>query len=136
MRPPLPPPPLAPPPLPAQCRPASCATPRREAFEGPLAIDLGNLMACDISPLDAAAFEGGPAATDEACHRLAQTIFQSLAARLFALPSEAAPVGRIAQLPPPTTVLPREKPIPKARPPTKWEVFAQVSGGRREGEGW
>jgi regulator of ribosome biosynthesis len=48
--------------------------------------------------------------------------------RLFALPSEAAAVGRVAQLPPPTTVLPREKPVPKARPPTKWEVFAQRKG--------
>ena len=83
-------------------------------------------MACDVSAIDAAAFAGGPAATDAACHRMAQTIFQSLAARLFALPSEAAPVGRIAHLPAPTTVLPREKPIPKPRPPTKWEVFAQV----------
>ncbi|KAI7840975.1 hypothetical protein COHA_005204 [Chlorella ohadii] len=74
-----------------------------EAHDGPLALDLGNLMACDISALDAAAFAGGPAATDATCHRLAQTIFQSLAARLFALPSEAAPVGRIAHLPAPTT---------------------------------
>ena len=41
---------------------------------------------------------------------------------------EAAAVGRVAQLPPPTTVLPREKPVPKARPPTKWEVFAQRKG--------
>lgn len=103
----------------------------REAHDGPLALDLGNLMACDISTIDAAAFAGGPAATDAACHRLAQTIFQSLAARLFALPSEAAPVGRIAHLPAPSTVLPREKPIPKPRPPTKWELFAQV---RRVGQ--
>lgn len=86
-------------------------------------------MACDVSAIDAAAFAGGPAATDAACHHLAQTIFQSLAARLFALPSEAAPVGRIAHLPAPATVLPREKPIPKPRPPTKWEVFAQVRRG-------
>lgn len=99
-----------------------------EAHDGPLALDLGNLMACDISTIDAAAFAGGPAATDAACHRLAQTIFQSLAARLFALPSEAAPVGRIAHLPAPSTVLPREKPIPKPRPPTKWELFAQRKG--------
>lgn len=100
----------------------------REAHDGPLSFDMGNLTAWDASALDAAAFEGGPAAADAACHRLAQSIFQSLAARLFALPSEAAPVGRIATLPPPTTVLPREKPIPKAKPPTKWELFAQRKG--------
>ncbi|KAL4446233.1 hypothetical protein ABPG77_003040 [Micractinium sp. CCAP 211/92] len=99
-----------------------------EAHDGPLSFDLGNLTAWDASALDAAAFEGGPTATDAACQRLAQSIFQSLAARLFALPSEAAPAGRIATLPPPSTVLPREKPIPKPKPPTKWELFAQRKG--------
>lgn len=107
-----------------------------EAHDGPLAFDLGNLMASDVSAVDPAAF-AGPGGADAGCHRLATTIFQSLAARLFALPSEAAPVGRIAALPPPATVLPREKPIPKPRPPTKWEVFAQVRllAARREGVG-
>lgn len=100
----------------------------REAHDGPLTFDLGNLTAWDASAPDASAFEGGAGATNAACHHLAQTIFQSLAARLFALPSEAAPVGRLATLPPPSTVLPREKPIPKPRPPTKWEVFAQKKG--------
>ena len=37
-------------------------------------------------------------------------------------------MGRLAHLPPPSTVLPREKPIPKPRPPTKWEQFAQKKG--------
>ncbi len=36
--------------------------------------------------------------------------------------------GRIAQLPEPTTQLPRAKPLPKPREPTKWEVFAQRKG--------
>lgn len=99
----------------------------REAHEGPLTFDLGNLTAWDASAPDPAAFAAG---TDAACHTLAQSIFQTLAARLFALPSEAAPVGRVASLPAPTTVLPREKPIPKPKPPTKWEIFAQVGAGR------
>ena len=37
-------------------------------------------------------------------------------------------VGRIAQLPKPTTPLPRAKPVPQPRQPTKWEAFAQRKG--------
>jgi regulator of ribosome biosynthesis len=34
----------------------------------------------------------------------------------------------VAVLPPPTTILPREKPIPKPKPLTKWELFAKRKG--------
>lgn len=37
-------------------------------------------------------------------------------------------MGRIAHLPAPTTPLPRAKPLPKPRAPTKWEQFAQRKG--------
>ena len=37
-------------------------------------------------------------------------------------------VGRVAHLPTPTTPLPRAKPVPKPRAPTKWEAFAQRKG--------
>jgi regulator of ribosome biosynthesis len=37
-------------------------------------------------------------------------------------------VGRIAHLPKPTTPLPRAKPLPAPREPTKWEAFAQRKG--------
>ena len=47
---------------------------------------------------------------------------------LFNLPFQVDAQGRIAELPPPTTALPREKPLPKPRPPTKWEIFAQRKG--------
>ena len=72
------------------------------------------------------ALGGGPAHTPDP-PAPAPGALQALTGRLFALPSEPAPVGRIAELPPPTTVLPREKPLPKPRPPTKWELFAQAS---------
>ncbi len=36
--------------------------------------------------------------------------------------------GRVAELPEPTTQLPRAKPLPKPRAPTKWEIFAQRKG--------
>ena len=82
-------------------------------------------MAYDTQPIDGRVFEAGE---DAGCHALATRAFQGLVKQLFNLPSSAAPVGRIASLPPPTTVLPREKPIPKPRPPTKWELFAQRKG--------
>ncbi|KAK9841014.1 hypothetical protein WJX81_005502 [Elliptochloris bilobata] len=96
-----------------------------EEFEGGLDYDLGNMMACDPSPVDAERLRADPSL---ACLEMATRITQSLVARLFELPSEAAPVGRIAQLPPPTHPLPRHKPLPAARAPTRWEAFAAKKG--------
>ena len=86
---------------------------------------MGNLAAFDPSPVEAEQFAADP---DAACLAVASKITQALVAKLFGLPSEAADVGRIAQLPAPTTILPRAKPIPKPREPTKWEKFAQQKG--------
>ncbi|KAI3432847.1 hypothetical protein D9Q98_010431 [Chlorella vulgaris] len=58
---------------------------RMEVHDGPLAFDLGNLLAWDASAVDAAALTAN--GTDPFCQRLAQSIFQSLTARLFSLPS-------------------------------------------------
>ena len=96
-----------------------------DAFEGELKFDLGNLTAFDPSPVNAEQFAADP---DAACLSVASKITQALVAQLFALPSEAADVGRVAQLPPPRTALPRAKPVPKPREPTKWEKFAQQKG--------
>ena len=96
-----------------------------DAFEGELNFDLGNLTAFDPSPVNTEQFAADP---DAACLSVASKITQALVAQLFALPSEAADVGRVAQLPPPTTALPRAKPVPKPREPTKWEKFAQQKG--------
>ena len=60
--------------------------------------------------------------------QLCACALQVLLTALYALPSESTPLGRMAQLPAPTTVLPRAKPLPKPRAPTKWEVFAQRKG--------
>ena len=82
-------------------------------------------MAYDPTPVEPSTFSEG---VDNACHGMATKIFQALTRQLFNLPSEPAPVGRIAELPDPTSSLPREKPVPKPRPPTKWELFAQKKG--------
>lgn len=97
----------------------------RDQFEGQLDFDLGNLTAYDPSPVDAEEFAKNP---DAACLAAASKVTQALIAKLFALPSEAADVGRVAQLPAPTTALPRAKALPKPREPTKWEKFAAQKG--------
>lgn len=56
---------------------------------------------------------------------------QALVARLFSLPAEPVPGGRIVALPAPLTPLPREKPLPKPKPLTKWQRFAQEKGIRK-----
>ena len=53
---------------------------------------------------------------------------QALIASLFSLPTTSSDDGPLAQLPPPVTQLPRAKPLPKPKPPTKWEQFAKAKG--------
>ena len=61
-------------------------------------------------------------------HEVARAITQSLINKLFTQPSESVQGGRLASLPVPTTLLPREKPLPKPKPLTKWQKFAQEKG--------
>ena len=53
---------------------------------------------------------------------------QLLVAALFSLPIQSSPEGPLGKLPAPTTQLPRAKPLPKPKPPTKWEKFARAKG--------
>ena len=55
---------------------------------------------------------------------------QLLMNALFGLPRERVDDVLCAKLPAPaaSTVLPREKPAPKPRPPTKWEQYAASKG--------
>jgi regulator of ribosome biosynthesis len=84
-------------------------------------LDLGNLTAFEQAPVEATKARPDYAA-------IATRVFQSMVKALFKLPFHVDAQGRIAELPPPTTALPREKPLPKPRPPTKWEIFAQRKG--------
>lgn len=53
---------------------------------------------------------------------------QALIGELFALPTKSSADGPLALLPGPKTQLPRAKPLPKPKPPTKWEKFAAAKG--------
>lgn len=90
-------------------------------------IDLGNLAAFDPHHY----FTSPPASREELVSESLQhatKLVQAVADSLFNLPSIEDPDGPLVKLPPATTKLPREKPLPKPAPPTKWEAFAQKKG--------
>ncbi|KAG0528200.1 hypothetical protein BDA96_06G298000 [Sorghum bicolor] len=62
------------------------------------------------------------------CLRKGTELAQAVADALFALPPNEDRDGPIVHLPPPTVGLPREKHLPKPKPPTKWELFAKAKG--------
>lgn len=83
-------------------------------------LDLGSLYAFDPS---------AASTTDETTVKgFATTLTQAIFNALMELPSEIGPTGRGVSLPAPTSKLPRAKPIPQPRLPTKWEQFAQRKG--------
>ena len=53
---------------------------------------------------------------------------QVLVNELFALPTKRVEEAVLAVLPAPTTKLPREKPVPQPKQPTRWEEFAKAKG--------
>lgn len=90
----------------------------------PYTFDLGYLMAEDPNSitLDHAALEQSLA---EVARDGAQSLINQL---LTTCPLSSTKDGVLLSLPAPSTRLPREKPIPQARPPTKWERFAAKKG--------
>lgn len=97
-----------------------------------LEFDLGNLLALDRNP--PAALRGAGPRREAALRALARDNTQLLVAQLWALPAERAGGAGgplVAQLPEPSCRLPREKPPPRPRPPTRWEQFARLKGIRK-----
>ncbi|KAI0378048.1 ribosomal biogenesis regulatory protein [Hypomontagnella monticulosa] len=98
----------------------------------PYTFDLGLLLANDPNPLSTSvpaedspssnALEAQLAAT---ARDGAQALINQL---LTTLPLAATTSGVLLTLPTPTTALPREKPLPTPKPPTKWEQFAARKG--------
>lgn len=90
----------------------------------PYTFDLGHLLAEDPNPiiLDHASLEQSLA---EVARDGAQSLINQL---LTTCPLSSTKDGVLLSLPQPTTRLPREKPVPQAKPPTKWERFAAKKG--------
>jgi regulator of ribosome biosynthesis len=59
---------------------------------------------------------------------LARENTQLLINSIWGLPTERVEDVVVAKFPPPTFTLPREKPVPKPREPTKWEKYAKEKG--------
>ncbi|CAI9778975.1 unnamed protein product [Fraxinus pennsylvanica] len=90
-------------------------------------IDLGNLMAFDPHHQYPSSLTSREELVKEALEQGTKLV-QAVADALFNLPSTEDRDGPMVKLPAPTTRLPREKPLPKPRPPTKWELFAEKKG--------
>lgn len=88
----------------------------------PLEFDMGNLCAFDSNPLDPALYaEDREKCLQEAARDGAQALINQL---LTQIPLKSTPDGVYAELPAPVTPLPREKPLPKPKDPTKWYPFS------------
>lgn len=66
--------------------------------------------------------------TDKYLLELTRDNTQLIVNELFKLPVNSADAGVLAILPNRVTVLPREKPLPKDKPLTRWEKFAKTKG--------
>ncbi|KAJ9140964.1 hypothetical protein P3X46_031553 [Hevea brasiliensis] len=94
-------------------------------------VDLGHLMAFDHHHH----FPPVPSSREdmvEECVRKGTELVQAIAVSLFNLPSTEDIDGPLVKLPPPTMKLPREKHLPKPKPPTKWELFAKAKGIKKQ----
>ncbi|KAF1984602.1 ribosomal biogenesis regulatory protein [Aulographum hederae CBS 113979] len=97
----------------------------------PYTFDLGNLLANDPNPIPSSL-------TEATLTALARDSAQALLNQLLTTcPIRTSDDGTLLTLPAPSTPLPREKPLPAAKEPTKWELFAAKKGikAKRRDEG-
>ncbi|KAL9224460.1 hypothetical protein vseg_000489 [Gypsophila vaccaria] len=92
-----------------------------------LLIDGGNLLAYNPNHH----FQSIPSQREELveqCLQIGTEAAQGIINFLFNLPATEDVDGPIVTLPAPTTRLPRQKHLPRPKPPTKWEKFAEKKG--------
>jgi len=87
--------------------------------------DIGNLLINDLQPIKESEFKAGPGAYLAA---LARDNAQLLFNEIWKLPVSRVQDALVVKLPDCTTAIPREKPVPKPKPPTKWETYAKQKG--------
>ncbi|CRG91458.1 Regulator of ribosome biosynthesis [Talaromyces islandicus] len=94
--------------------------------ENPYTFDLGHLMAQDPNPLVISKSENTNDALKAVARDGAQVLINQLltTCQITSDPKE----GVLLSLPAPQTLLPRFKPLPKPKEPTKWELFAKKKG--------
>ncbi|KAH8179955.1 ribosome biogenesis regulatory protein (RRS1) domain-containing protein [Sarocladium implicatum] len=92
----------------------------------PYTFDLGLLLASDPNPLPVL---DDPSTKEQTLAEVARDGAQSLINQLLTTcPITSTNDGVLLTLPEPSTRLPREKPLPQPKPPTKWERFAAKKG--------
>ncbi|XP_069692293.1 ribosome biogenesis regulatory protein homolog [Periplaneta americana] len=92
-----------------------------------LEYDLGTLLAIDTNDLDVQQLKSD-SSRDSYLKDLARDNTQLLLNKIWELPTERVEEAIVAKLPAPTFVLPREKPVPKPKPLTRWQKFAKEKG--------
>ncbi|CCH60599.1 hypothetical protein TBLA_0D00910 [Henningerozyma blattae CBS 6284] len=105
----------------------------------PVTYDLGNLAVFDSNVLDKNDFDSSNGEREKHIKDHTRDNVQLLINQILSLPmkttteatggsSGQSSTMTLIQLPEPLTELPREKPLPKAKAPTKWEQFAAKKG--------
>ncbi|KAH3664205.1 hypothetical protein OGAPHI_004556 [Ogataea philodendri] len=107
----------------------------------PVNYDLGNLAVFDPNPLDASQISNDTAKNDY-LKSVTRDNVQLLINQVLSLPlkktsdnsSGQNSTMTLIELPDPITQLPREKSVPKAKEPTRWELFAAKKGIKKKGK--
>ncbi|KAH3672763.1 hypothetical protein WICMUC_004169 [Wickerhamomyces mucosus] len=104
----------------------------------PVTYDLGNLAVFDTNALESDKLSINNPDREEYIKSISRDNAQLLINQILSLPIKTTTESNgssgqsssitLVQLPQPTTDLPREKPLPKAKEPTKWELFAAKKG--------
>ncbi|CAF0894675.1 unnamed protein product [Adineta ricciae] len=91
----------------------------------PVDVDLGNLLVWDPNVVDQQAYKEN---REEYIKNTMRDNMQLFVNALWQVPIERHDNTVVAKLPDAKTVVPREKPVPKPKPLTKWQKFAQSKG--------
>jgi PREDICTED: similar to rrs1 protein len=89
-------------------------------------LDLGHLLLLDRDGVDEKKFR-----SPNYLKQLATDNVQFVINKLCELETKVEDSLVLTKLPNPELILPRFKPIPKPKPPTKWEAFAKAKGIRK-----
>lgn len=93
--------------------------------DGLITVDLGHLMAFDPRPVDNVELKKN---RDQFLRDACLFSTQLIVNKLFKLPTERVEDTLVVKLPKAIMTLPREKPLPKKKTPTKWEAYALLKG--------
>ncbi|KAJ3569090.1 hypothetical protein NP233_g5285 [Leucocoprinus birnbaumii] len=113
-----------------------------ELDDGNYILDPGYLTVTNTEPIDVDLYKcilSQTKTSTNISNKTLETLPKSSYGALFSLPTTSSPDGPLAILPPPALLLPREKPLPKPKEPTKWEKFAAAKGiqkTKREKKVW